>query len=229
MNDTKKTIGSRINTALELRGMKQKELAKILGVTDNTVSYYVSGARTPNAEQIIAISTALGVSTDYILGVSTITDIKDFDSWTDDFKSFIDLSRQNFSLYFSLLRLVDTILDCNNLTNEQKELVCDKTRNIIFKLQYYIENINILASDIDKYIDAYCEFYTNHKIINKNKTWRPYTKNHAIVAITEDYLGSRNLPGFDEFGGFNYILCDRKTLDKDLFRRCERANDNEEE
>lgn len=70
MNNTKKLIGSRINSALALRGMKQKELAKILGVTDNTVSYYVSGARTPNAEQIIAIANALDVSADYLLGLT---------------------------------------------------------------------------------------------------------------------------------------------------------------
>ena len=70
MNNTKRLIGSRINSALSLRRMKQKELARILGVTDNTVSYYVSGARTPNAEQIIAIANALDVSADYLLGIS---------------------------------------------------------------------------------------------------------------------------------------------------------------
>lgn len=70
MNNTKRLIGSRINSALSLRRMKQKELARVLGVTDNTVSYYVSGAKTPNAEQIIAIANALDVSADYLLGIS---------------------------------------------------------------------------------------------------------------------------------------------------------------
>ncbi len=86
MNNTKKIIGSRINSALALRDMKQKELAKILGVTDNTVSYYVSGARTPNAEQIIAIANALDVSADYILGITEIvsekTTIREINEYT---------------------------------------------------------------------------------------------------------------------------------------------------
>lgn len=66
--DNKKTIGQRINSALAMRGMQQKELAKTLGVTDNTISYFCSGARTPNALQLLAIANALDVSTDYLYG-----------------------------------------------------------------------------------------------------------------------------------------------------------------
>lgn len=65
--DTKK-LGKRINSALAKRDMKQKELAKILNVTDNTISYFCSGSRTPKVEQIIKISEALNITTDYLLG-----------------------------------------------------------------------------------------------------------------------------------------------------------------
>ena len=65
-----KTIGCRINQLLAEKDVKQKDLAKELGVTDNTVSYFVSGARKPNIEQIIKIAKYFNVSTDYILGVS---------------------------------------------------------------------------------------------------------------------------------------------------------------
>lgn len=68
--DNKKLIGQRINSALALSGKMQKELAAVLGVTDNTVSYYVGGKRAPNTEQLIVISKYLGVSTDYLLGLS---------------------------------------------------------------------------------------------------------------------------------------------------------------
>ena len=63
-------IGQRINTALALSNVKQKELAKELGVKDNVVSYWCSGSRTPNTEQIIKISKLLNVSSDYLLGLS---------------------------------------------------------------------------------------------------------------------------------------------------------------
>lgn len=64
---TKKTIGRKINEALASANLKQKELAKELNVTDNTVSYWCSGSRVPNTEQIIHISKFLNVSTDYLL------------------------------------------------------------------------------------------------------------------------------------------------------------------
>lgn len=67
--DTKK-IGLRINSALATRDMKQKELAKILGVTDNTISYYCSGSRTPKLDQLIQIAESLNVTTDYLLGLT---------------------------------------------------------------------------------------------------------------------------------------------------------------
>ena len=66
--DNKKLMGYRLAQALDKRGMQQKELAKSLGVTDNTISYFCSGARTPNALQLLAIADTLNVSTDYLYG-----------------------------------------------------------------------------------------------------------------------------------------------------------------
>ena len=68
--DNKKIIGQRINSALAKRNVKQKELAAALNVSDNTISYFVSGKRTPNTGQIIKISQTLKVSTDYLLGLA---------------------------------------------------------------------------------------------------------------------------------------------------------------
>lgn len=67
-----KIIGQRINSALAKANKMQKDLASHLGVTDNTVSYYCSGSRTPNTAQIIEISKFLNVSADYLLGLSDI-------------------------------------------------------------------------------------------------------------------------------------------------------------
>lgn len=71
-------IGERINTALALRNIKQKELAKELGIKDNIVSYWCSGSRTPNTQQITEIAKFLNVSSDYLLGLTdtATTDMK---------------------------------------------------------------------------------------------------------------------------------------------------------
>ena len=68
MNERK--IGQRINAALATNKMLQKELAKILGVTDNTISYFCGGTRTPKIEQLVKIAKALNVTTDYLLGLT---------------------------------------------------------------------------------------------------------------------------------------------------------------
>ncbi len=65
-----KLIGNRINTVLANQNKKQKELAKELGVKDNIVSYWCSGTRMPNTEQIVKIAKLLGVSADYLLGLA---------------------------------------------------------------------------------------------------------------------------------------------------------------
>lgn len=67
--DSKKMIGKRINSALAKANMKQKDLADVLKVTANTISYFCSGTRAPNLEQLVSIAQALGVSTDYLLGL----------------------------------------------------------------------------------------------------------------------------------------------------------------
>lgn len=66
--DNKKIIGKQINAALAIKGIKQKDLAAHLNVTDNTISYYCSGTRTPSVVQLIEIAKFLDVSTDYLLG-----------------------------------------------------------------------------------------------------------------------------------------------------------------
>lgn len=68
-DNIKKEIGIKINTLLALQNKKQKDLAKELGVSDNTISYFAKGERAPNLEQIIKISKIFNVSTDYLLGI----------------------------------------------------------------------------------------------------------------------------------------------------------------
>lgn len=61
-------VGQRINNLLSKNKETQKELAALLSVTENTISYYVNGKRTPNIEQLIMISDHYNTTTDYLLG-----------------------------------------------------------------------------------------------------------------------------------------------------------------
>lgn len=74
-NTLSKSIGIRINELLAIKDIKQKELAQELGVTDNTISYYVSGKRLPKIEHLIAIADFFDVSVDYFLGRTDVITI----------------------------------------------------------------------------------------------------------------------------------------------------------
>lgn len=93
--DIKKIVGSRINCALARCGMLQKDLAKVLGVTDNTISYYCKGVRAPQLEQLTKIADVLNTTTDYLLG-RTETQSPDMDIQTVANKT--GLSEKNAAL-----------------------------------------------------------------------------------------------------------------------------------
>ena len=50
--------------------MTQRELANGIGIHVNIVSYWCRATRIPNTEQIISIAKFLGVSSDYLLGLT---------------------------------------------------------------------------------------------------------------------------------------------------------------
>jgi len=61
-------IGARINPILKKRGMTQRKLAETIGVTEESMSRWITGARVPRANYIVYMADALDVSADYILG-----------------------------------------------------------------------------------------------------------------------------------------------------------------
>lgn len=69
------TIGERVKTAREQRGIHQAELARRLGCSVNALSMLEKNAITdPRASRIIGIAAALGVSADYLLGLQDTVD-----------------------------------------------------------------------------------------------------------------------------------------------------------
>ena len=59
----------KLNDLLAQKGIMQKTLAEHIGVTDNTISYYLSGKRCPDIDKLIEIAKFLNISTDYLLGL----------------------------------------------------------------------------------------------------------------------------------------------------------------
>lgn len=59
----------RLLSAIEMRGVTQRWLAARTGITEATISRYITKERTPMAFEVVAsVAAALNVSTDYLLG-----------------------------------------------------------------------------------------------------------------------------------------------------------------
>ena len=81
---TKNMFRFNLNKAIRERGVKQKDLAAALGMSENMISYYCNGDKVPNLVRLKEIAQHLNVSTDYLLGldhkrtidVSELTDLQ---------------------------------------------------------------------------------------------------------------------------------------------------------
>ena len=71
--DAKKLdIGGRISNILYEERMTQRELAQKCHITEVSMSRYINNTRMPKGTIIVAIAKALGVSADYLLGLSEL-------------------------------------------------------------------------------------------------------------------------------------------------------------
>ncbi|MCR5309803.1 MAG: helix-turn-helix domain-containing protein [Lachnospiraceae bacterium] len=67
-------VDNRIRDLLREKGISQKQLAELTGVTESAVSHYISGDRVPRGNNLIKIAEALGTTVDVILGRSENND-----------------------------------------------------------------------------------------------------------------------------------------------------------
>lgn len=63
-----RTTTQRMKELISQKGISQKQLAKISGLTESTISHYVRGERVPRGVNLIKIAKALDTTTDYLLG-----------------------------------------------------------------------------------------------------------------------------------------------------------------
>lgn len=61
------TLGGRITSLLTKNGLTQRELAEMIGVTEVSMSRYISGGRMPKGPIVANIATALHTTADYLL------------------------------------------------------------------------------------------------------------------------------------------------------------------
>lgn len=70
MNDNR--WGTRIKDLLKKRNMKQKDLSKLSGVSESTLSDWIKGTREPGVYGLSQVAQALGVTLDYLMGLDSV-------------------------------------------------------------------------------------------------------------------------------------------------------------
>lgn len=98
---------TRLKEAIKSSGLKQKDLAKRIGVSEITLSRYCAGTQTPTNGNLRLLAAEIGVSVAYLLGESDIVPIKP--DLTQDDNGEINWKRRALEAEERLMRL-ETIL-----------------------------------------------------------------------------------------------------------------------
>ena len=64
-----KSLGKIIREERLSKNLKQEELAKIIGVTQDSISLWENDKRIPDTQYVILLCKALNISADYLLGL----------------------------------------------------------------------------------------------------------------------------------------------------------------
>lgn len=192
--ENRKIIGERIKMLLEVNQMKQKDLAELLGVTVNTVSYYVTGYRCPSVDQIIIMSKKFGISSDFLLGLVDIssgkTTIREFSSITGLSEEAIEAleSLNEIGYYDDTLNVISILVEnetappFENYYEFEGDFLEDEYENDL----YYWKKKNYIPV-ISKIVDYLAVDSSNRNILKvfKDGTVKETSKNNKRI-----FLGS---------------------------------------
>lgn len=135
-------IGKFINRALALRNVSQKEIADVLGVAPNIISYFCHDKRIPNTQQIMDIAEYLNVSTDYLLGRTEIS--SEISSDTENMRIACDVT----GLSEKIIKLLH---EYNEVEKSGKFTMVSYDRNgNVRKSSYLLKNFNKVIEENER-------------------------------------------------------------------------------
>lgn len=137
----------RIEDRRKEKGISQKELAALCGISESSLSNYVSGNSTPSALALKEIAIALDISVDYLLDISPISE-RDLDAKA--INKLLGLSEDSISILKQLQRgranfpNVDATLVSINILLANSDIV-----EILSPIADYIASVE-LTNSIEK-------------------------------------------------------------------------------
>lgn len=100
-------IGDTVRALRNRRNLSQERLAKKMGGSRSMIALYESDTRLPSIPALIELSRALGVTTDYLLGISSEKD------------AFLDVSGLTPKQIESLDAIIENYRECNGTVPEE--------------------------------------------------------------------------------------------------------------
>ncbi|MCM1179943.1 MAG: helix-turn-helix domain-containing protein [Clostridium sp.] len=200
-------IGIRIKQLREELGITQSELGKKLGVVKQTISSWENDVSNPNNEAIALMANIFNVSTDYLLGNSNNSSLREslsensssyfffFDEmlknvFTTRFKKVLD-ARSISLAQFSVISNIDNA-KCEDYFNGKYEpsledlITISQTLNV--STDYLLGQINIQA---EKALNGFKQLNEDNKdiIVGDTKKYIKEQQYEGTVAADEDPLG----------------------------------------
>ena len=145
-------FGDNIKRLRKNKGLKQQEIADILGVKRNTYSDWENGKTEPKLGNVVKLAHVFGTTTDELLGQTVYSkailvrflddyDVSDIKNWNkegrDSFKFAVLFEIISKNVIVGLFKLRDELVQKNQLDEEGKEIL-----NTLFKEVYDYFNEN---------------------------------------------------------------------------------------
>ena len=145
-------FGDNIKRLRKKKGLKQQELAEILGIKRNTYSDWENGKTEPKLGNVVKLAHVFGTTTDELLGQTVYSkailvrflddyDVSDIKNWNkegrDSFKFAVLFEIISKNDIVGLFKLRDELVQKNQFDEEGKEIL-----NTLFKEVYDYFNEN---------------------------------------------------------------------------------------
>ena len=114
MTEKKKEVGERIKKAREARGLKQKNLAEILGMNRSNISRMESGNVMPKIKTLLKIKDTLHISIDWLLtGQGVMESLGTFGEYNEDIREMLENMQKHRRVKHAVLEFYLTYMAKN--------------------------------------------------------------------------------------------------------------------
>lgn len=130
-------LGERLKSARVKAGQTQEDIAKLLRVQRQVISYFENGSRTPNIDDLIKLAEIFGTSTDYLLG---LTDAQSTDLEVKYICDYTGLSEAAVSELHNNKELI-------NGCNDEQAIIDETIRMYAHSREAALDIVNLFIED----------------------------------------------------------------------------------